>query len=123
MHKPAPITLLEEFLDWSATDGRLGEVRHSKMIEDARAVVESFNTASGPALASLKDTFEAAARALWDFQIEQGGLVLTNEGLKKQAVLQAVQDRAEAEYMIAAYQVRYNEASARWGEALRNLNT
>lgn len=122
MNTPAPIAFITEFLDWSATDGRVGEVRHSKMIDDARAALTAFNAASGPALSSLKATFYAASQALHDFQIERGGLVLTDEGLKKLAVLQAVTDRAEAEYMIAAYQVRYNDASARWGEALRNLN-
>jgi hypothetical protein len=121
MSTPTPIAFLYEFLNWSATDGRVGEVRHSDLIDKATAAINSFNSASGPSLPSLKATFESAAQALWDARAQFGGLVLNDSDLKKITVLEAVTERAEAEYMIALYQVQYSKASARWGEALRNL--
>jgi hypothetical protein len=117
------ISFLKDFLTWSAEDGRVGEVRHSKLVDQAEAAIKAHEQTSGPAVASLKATFEATARALFDEQVKWGGLVLDPVGMKRVAVLQAVTDRAEAEYMIAAYQVKYTQASERWNKALNDLQS
>lgn len=122
MNTPAPIAFITEFLDWSATDGRVGEVRHSALIDQANAAITAFNNARSPSLESLKSTFYSAAQALGDAKEKFGGLVLNEPDLKRLAVLEAVTARAEAEYMIAYYQVQYTKSSDRWSEALRNLN-
>ena len=115
MNTPAPIAFLTEFLDWSTTDGRVGEVRHSALLDQANAAITAFNTARSPSLESLKATFEAADSTFRDASIAFAQT-------KKLNVLLAVRDRAEAEYMIAFYQVQYAKADDRWSEALRNLN-
>lgn len=123
MNTPSPINFLKEFLDWSATDGRVGEVRHSAMIDQANAAITAFNTAQSPSLESLKMTFEVSLQALRDARQAFGGVVLNEPDLKRIAVLDAVAHRAESEYLIAFYQTQYTQASNRWSEALRNLDT
>jgi hypothetical protein len=120
---PTPINLLKDFLTWSAEDGRVGEVRHSKLVDQAETIIKSHEQSTGHAVASLKATFESAARALWDEKAKWGPLIINPIGMKRVAVLQAVTDRAEAEYMMAVYQVQYTQAGERWDKALNDLQS